>query len=57
MSVVPFQTNKKPEIRRLVAEIEATIDKVTGEMPMTPVELLGALEWVKMNVFYGVRDE
>ncbi len=56
MPVLPFPAQTKPHITRLVGEIEAVIETAIDRDELTAVEVMGALEWAKMNVFHGVED-
>lgn len=58
MSVVPFpQSGLARPLSRLLDEIEAVLERVAAQGELSPLEIVGALEWAKMNVFYGASDE
>lgn len=58
MSVVPFpQSGLRRPLSRLLDEIEAVLERVAAQGELCPLEIVVALEWAKMNVFYGASDE
>ncbi len=56
MAVVPFPKLVKPHLTRLASEIEAVIDAATLRDELTPIEIMGALEWAKHQIFYSTDD-
>ncbi len=58
MSVVRFpQSVPSPGVGRLLGEIESTVRRVADEVDLSTLDIVGALEWAKLNVFYGADDE
>jgi hypothetical protein len=56
MSVVRFPLEVSPPVRILSVELQSVIDAAIDRGDLTAIEILGSLEWVKANFFYGLED-
>ena len=57
MTIISFPLSSRPHLTRLVRAIEDAIENEVVKGELCPVEILGALEWVKCNVFAGIEAE
>ncbi len=57
MTIISFPLSSRPHLTRLVRAIEDAIENEVAKGELCPVEILGALEWVKSNIFAGTEAE
>lgn len=57
MTIISFPLLQRPHLTRLVRAIEDAIESEVIKGELCSVEILGALEWVKANVFAGTEAE